>query len=114
MERTRTRAFDAVRITAVLCVVLTHTIQNELHLFPDAAFPAANAVWVLAMVCNPLYVMLSGALLAGPREESIPWFFWKIASRQAAESRWSATGIRHGSVRHKAFVQWTCMDDGQD
>ena len=77
MERTRTRAFDAVRITAVLCVVLTHTIQNELHLFPDAAFPAANAVWVLAMVCNPLYVMLSGALLAGPREESIPWFFWK-------------------------------------
>ena len=73
------QALDHARLLAVIFVVLTHTIQNEFELFPGSAQPAARAVWVLAMVCNTLFVMISGALLCRPAAagESAGTFFRK-------------------------------------
>ena len=68
---------DSLRLAAALLVIFTHTIQNDADAFPPALQPLSTGLWVLAMICNPLYVLLSGALLCPWREESLPRFLIK-------------------------------------
>ena len=70
----RSAALDSLRLAAALLVIFTHTIQNDADAFPPALQPLSTGLWVLAMICNPLYVLLSGALLCPWREESLPRF----------------------------------------
>ena len=69
-------SLDLLRILAAIGVVLTHTVQTEMA-SSGLSGPFWNAMWVFPMICNSLYVMLSGALLYRYTNESTSTFFRK-------------------------------------
>ena len=69
-------SLDLLRILAALLVILTHTVQKEME---SSGLQGAvwDALWVFPMICNALYVMLSGALVYQDKRESVSAFFRK-------------------------------------
>ncbi len=79
---------DVVRIVAIVLVVLIHTFVIS----DEDTLPAVSSlfIFVLAKVCVPLFIMLSGALLVSKQESEqiffqkrlkrvvVPWVTWTI------------------------------------
>ena len=72
----RSPSLDLLRILAAVGVVLTHTVQTEMA-SSGLSGSFWNAMWVYPMICNALYVMLSGALIYRYTNESASTFFRK-------------------------------------
>ena len=81
----RIAAYDRIRLLAVCLVLLTHTVQTEASQLDSFSLPGrlCSALWVPAMVCNTLYVLLSGALLYTDQDtgETLFAFYAKKLSR---------------------------------
>ena len=74
-------AYDRIRLLALILVIATHTISANTFNpeNPDARLlpvNAAMAVWAVTIVCNPLYVMLSGCFLYAKKEKNLLSFYW--------------------------------------
>lgn len=76
----RDPAFDILRILAVYLVISAHVFQAELG-FSGEDSMKLRLMEGITLVCNPLYVMLSGALLLRWKEESIPEFYARRLGR---------------------------------
>ncbi len=82
--RPRTVYLDAVRLFAAVLVIVVHVVEPLMMLFPLGSKYRimATAVYLLALTCNPMFVMISGALLLPYREETLGTFLrrrmWKI------------------------------------
>lgn len=80
-EQTRNRKvyLDYARILAAIMVILTHACSMQMN--ENAAAWRTNLLTVcsaLGLVCNPLYVMISGALLlSADKEEAIGTFYYR-------------------------------------
>ncbi|MCM1103596.1 MAG: acyltransferase [Clostridium sp.] len=76
---TRKNYLDYARILAALMVILTHACSMQAD--ADAALWKTNLLFACAgigLVCNPLYVMISGSLLlASEKEESLGTFYFR-------------------------------------
>ena len=71
---------DHARILAAVMVILTHACSMQVGETAAAwKIGLLRACTGIGLVCNPLYVMISGALLlsAGKKEESFGAFYWK-------------------------------------
>lgn len=75
----RLLSYDIIRLIAVVCVLATHIIQIDIErgMYPQNHIYLLNVLWVLFMVCNPLYVMISCALLFPWKEEKPIHFYYK-------------------------------------
>ena len=76
----RDPAFDILRILAVFLVICAHVFQAELGFMEERSL-GLSLMEGIALVCNPLYVMLSGALLLKWKEESITAFYLRRLGR---------------------------------
>lgn len=72
----RIKAFDYIRVTAVVFVIAAHAVQSA------SSSASGSAPWivlqtlsVLFLNCNLLFVMLSGALLLNQKEEPVSVFY---------------------------------------
>lgn len=78
----RVKGYDFIRVIAVVAVIGTHVVQSELSGEVQGigwvGFKAAETAF---LVCNALFVMLSGALLLNRGEESISLFYRKRVFR---------------------------------
>ncbi len=80
--RQRIAYFDYLRVFAMILVITLHTLQGSLAgLEGDAAVCLWNILIGLCFVCNPLFVMVSGALLLNGREEPLHIFYRKRVMR---------------------------------
>ena len=79
MNNQKSSAYNIIRVLSCILVVFTHTVQNDMALLPQKYQSCAFALWVPAMVCNNLFIMLSGALLCGWRSERTSVFYKKRA-----------------------------------
>ena len=69
-DRDRIKAYDYIRVLAVVFVIAAHVVQSDSE--PAAgtsAFMALRIMAVLFLNCNLLFVMISGALLLNQKEE---------------------------------------------
>lgn len=77
--------YDWLRFFAASMVIVTHVIQADLELGTAPQTGNLNTVYVFiymfCLACNPLYVMLSGALLFPYREESVGTFYFRRATK---------------------------------
>lgn len=78
----RIRAFDDIRLFAVISVIGTHVIES------GNSFSEGTAAWIFLSLlsiifynCNVLFAMLSGALILNQKEESLSSFYIRRASR---------------------------------
>lgn len=69
---------DYARVLAFVCVILNHTCSSQLLSdSPKWQLNIFSVVAALALVCNPLYIMLSGILLlSSDKEESLGSFYY--------------------------------------
>lgn len=77
-DRNRIKAYDYIRVLAVVFVIAAHVVQSDSE--PAAgtsAFMALRIMAVLFLNCNLLFVMLSGALLLNQKEEPVSVFYRK-------------------------------------
>ena len=76
-EPSRIAAYDRLRLLGLVLIIATHTIHANMNLAEAGSLSAklAAAGWMVTIVCNPLYVMLCGALLYRRREASVPSFY---------------------------------------
>lgn len=73
----RVAAYDRLRLLGIVLIAATHTIHANMTLTENGT-PAAHlaaAAWMVTIVCNPLYVMLCGALLYRRKETSVISFW---------------------------------------
>ncbi len=76
--RKRIYEYDWLRLMAVVMVITTHAIQMDMDsgMVPEGrVFYWMTVLYVFCLVCNLLYVMLSGALLL-PYKENKLWDFY--------------------------------------
>jgi surface polysaccharide O-acyltransferase-like enzyme len=76
--------YDYLRIMAMLFVIITHSIQADLsqNLVEGAGETyIMTAIYWFCLVCNPIYVMLSGALLLPYKDEKFSRFYLRRFSR---------------------------------
>lgn len=76
--------YDYLRIMAMLCVIVTHAVQTDMSydLVGGRWMPyIMKVIYWFCLVCNPIYVMLSGALLLPYKEEKISGFYLRRVSR---------------------------------
>ncbi len=75
---------DAVRTLAVFLVIAVHVVEPVMLLFPMGTKERTltTGAYLASMTCNPIFVMISGALLLPYRDESLSAFLkkrlWKI------------------------------------
>ncbi|MGN0290519.1 MAG: acyltransferase [Lachnospiraceae bacterium] len=76
-ENQRSYEYDYLRVLATMMVIVTHAVQTDMKLgIVDGEMEyIMKMLYVFCLVCNPLYVMLSGALLFPYREEKISKFY---------------------------------------
>lgn len=69
--------YDYLRTLAAMMVIVTHAVQTDmsLGLVEEKMVYIMTVLYVICLVCNPLYVMLSGALLLPYREERLSEFY---------------------------------------
>ncbi len=80
VNSTRVVAYDYLRLLAILLVIITHTIQADMAdnmLQGKTEKYIFTILYVLALVCNIIYVMLSGALLLSFRDEKLSNYYLK-------------------------------------
>lgn len=85
LDHTRVYYLDYIRITATILVITNHTVS-----FAAGQLDHRGALWLslemlsfLCLSCNLLFVMVSGALLLGQREESLSVFYVRRVSKVA-------------------------------
>lgn len=72
----RDPSYDILRILAALCVVASHVFQTDTGIMaPEEQSRLLLFMGFATLVCNPIYVMLSGALLLRWKEESPGTFY---------------------------------------
>ncbi len=72
--------YDYLRTLAALCVIAEHSVCEAYTpnvSLGDPGYSTLRVILALSLCCNVLYVMLSGALLLAPREESLKDFYIK-------------------------------------
>ncbi len=73
IKSNRTPIYDYIRCIAVILVILFHTLNwdlaNAVSMSDTALYKGLDHLRYWALVCNPLFVMLSGALLLGKTEK---------------------------------------------
>ena len=69
-DRNRIKAYDYIRVLAVVFVIAAHVVQSDSE-------PAAGTSAFMFLNCNLLFVMLSGALLLNQKEEPVSVFYRK-------------------------------------
>lgn len=72
--------YDYLRTLAALCVIAEHSVCEAYTpnvSLGDPGYSTLRIILTFSLVCNVLYVMLSGALLLAPREESLKDFYIK-------------------------------------
>ena len=80
----RIHEYDWLRIFAVVMVMITHAIQIDLangRIQDEYWVYILTVLYVFCMVCNVIYVMLSGALLMSFKKESLTAFYLHRAAR---------------------------------
>lgn len=75
--------FDLFRIIAFNFVIINHIISMDLDKFVGIPKDIYSLIYSFCEVANPLYIMLSGALLLGYREESLYDFYTKRVTKVA-------------------------------
>lgn len=75
--------FDVFRIIAFNLVIINHIISMDLEKFVGIPKDIYSLIYSFCEVANPLYIMLSGALLLGYREESLYDFYTKRVTKVA-------------------------------
>ncbi|MEE0348734.1 MAG: acyltransferase [Lachnospiraceae bacterium] len=78
--KSRSRYYDILRLIACLGVIETHAIQlalSEKLIENKVAVFIYTWLYVICLVCNPIYVALSGGLLLEWKNESIGKFYIK-------------------------------------
>lgn len=76
--------YDHLRILAICFVIITHAIQTDLSLgavSDETQVYVFTVIYWICLVCNLLYVMLSGALLMPYREEKLSAFYLRRISK---------------------------------
>lgn len=77
-DRNRIKAYDYIRVLAVVFVIAAHVVQSDsAPAAGTSAFMALRIMAVLFLNCNLLFVMLSGALLLNQKEEPVSVFYRK-------------------------------------
>ena len=72
----RDPSYDILRILAALCVVASHVFQTDTGIMaPEEQSRLLLFMGLATLVCNPIYVMMSGALLLRWKEESPGTFY---------------------------------------
>lgn len=82
--RRRICEYDWLRFFAVAMVIITHAIQADIaggRIQGETAQYFMTVIYVVALSCNLIYVMLSGALLIPYREEKLSDFYLRRVSR---------------------------------
>ncbi|MCQ2497444.1 MAG: acyltransferase [Lachnospiraceae bacterium] len=72
--------YDYLRTLAALCVIAEHSVCEAYTpnvSLGDPGYGTLRFILALSICCNVLYVMLSGALILVPREESFKTFYIK-------------------------------------
>lgn len=85
-KSSRTYQYDHLRVLAVLFVIITHAIQTDLSLTDvsnETRVYILTVVYWICLVCNLIYVMLSGALLLPYKEEKLSAFYLRRISKIA-------------------------------
>ncbi len=73
---------DYLRVLATVLVIALHSVQALYDSLPPGPGRKAHGmVSALCMVCNPLFIMLSGALILNGKEESLAVFYKKRVLR---------------------------------
>lgn len=84
--KSRIPQLDYLRVIAAVGVMMTHAIQLDINqnLMPNkTAEYIYTVVYMMHLICNPLYVMLSGALLLKYKEEKLSDFYLKRVNKVA-------------------------------
>lgn len=70
---------DYARVLAVICIILTHACSSQVTaVAEDWKISLLTVITSITLVCNPLYVMISGALiLSSNKKESLLSFYYK-------------------------------------
>lgn len=74
---TRNHGYDFLRVLAALMVISMHACRNALAemVMEGAGYHFVNILFLAALSCNTLYIMLSGALLLQDRQETVLHFY---------------------------------------
>lgn len=74
---TRNHGYDFLRVLAALMVISMHTCRNALAemAMEGVGYHFVNILFLTALSCNTLYMMLSGALLLQDRQETVLHFY---------------------------------------
>mgnify|MGYP003310143709 CR=1 FL=1 len=77
---TRDNRYDYIRVLAVLLVIITHTLQIAISkgcITDGTLLKVYTCIYILALACNSLYIMVSGALLLKWKDEKLSTFYLK-------------------------------------
>lgn len=74
---TRNHGYDFLRVLAALMVISMHACRNALAemAMEGVGYHFVNILFLTALSCNTLYMMLSGALLLQDRQETVLHFY---------------------------------------
>lgn len=74
---TRNHGYDFLRVLAALMVISMHVCRNALAemAMEGVGYHFVNILFLTALSCNTLYMMLSGALLLQDRQETVLHFY---------------------------------------
>lgn len=80
---TRNHGYDFLRILAAVMVISMHACRDALAdmSIGGAGYHFVNFLFLAALSCNTLYIMLSGALLLQDRQESVLHFYSRRFSK---------------------------------
>lgn len=80
-KTSRNPVYDYIRTLAVILVIFVHTISWDLSLATDLAgtglYTSLNRLRWWSLMCNMLFILISGALLLPYKEEKILTFYKK-------------------------------------
>ena len=81
MEKKRIVWMDNARALAILCVILTHSVESNYYYVLTGSLDACFSSWLFQTFCYfigrlgvPLFLMLSGALLLGRKHEPLRFY----------------------------------------
>lgn len=79
-------AYDCIRVLACVLVIVTHIVNMDVDagvFTGESTNYVMRIVYILALICNPLFIMLSGCLLLEAKEESLKDFYLKRVTKIA-------------------------------
>lgn len=85
-ENSREFVPDLMRCLAVLTAIATHSLQQDISqgiISAPGPVYRCTLLYIVFLVCNPIYVMLSGSLLLKWREEKLSRFYLRRVLRVA-------------------------------